>query len=396
MLVFNNPGSDNHYLDLLNTFILVHCKVKLANGNNLAAGGDCTVLPGDNFLHNLFSSVTLKIAGQDVEYEGNYPYRAMLANLLNYGDDAKKTHMLVSDGWFQDSAVCANFAYMADATVLARKRIISEGKTLAFYGKLQLSMFAQQRYLPPGMRFSLQLRRSESSFCLSATGNDPAGGAKVDITKCELYVRKVEANPALQKAHTDLMYVENTPIKYPINRIKTQFHVISAGVHSARINIEQNGQRPNKVIVGLVDHRAKSGNYTLNPFKFANYGLTSIELLSDGIPVGKRYEPEFAAGVYARPYMHLLLASGKGTSDSSCDISYQQCAANRCLYGFDNSGDLCEGGDGFHLVGNGTLSLSLAFAVATPHALGLLVNREKDDIITVDPQHNVTMVAGAM
>ena len=95
-LEFEIEGNGDQYLDLQNSLIQVKAKVRLANGDALDDDiANVTVVPGENFLHSLFSTLSVSINGHEVEYETNYPYRAYVETLVNYGSDAKK-----NPSWF--------------------------------------------------------------------------------------------------------------------------------------------------------------------------------------------------------------------------------------------------------------------------------------------------------
>jgi hypothetical protein len=189
-LEFEVPGSSLQYLDLSHTRLELTVEVRKADGTALdAAAANVPIYPGDNFFHYLFSSVTMKLNGQDVEYDSNYAYRAFIENLCNHGEGAKKTHMQATSGWFEDSALCCNAAEAKVADLTARKTLIMGSTPLSFYGKLRLSLFNQDRLIPPGIGFSLQLRRSDPAFCVMSADAAPADGCRVDITSSALYVR---------------------------------------------------------------------------------------------------------------------------------------------------------------------------------------------------------------
>jgi len=72
---FEIEGSEDHYLDLQNSLIQVKCKVKKANGDDLEdAAANVNVIPGEYFLHSLFSTMSTSLNGNEVEHEPNYPY----------------------------------------------------------------------------------------------------------------------------------------------------------------------------------------------------------------------------------------------------------------------------------------------------------------------------------
>ena len=394
IIEFDVPGSDDLYTDLNQTFLEVEVKIKLANGNNLPADALQLVVPGDNFMHSLFQTATVKIEGIDVEYEPNYPHRAYLENLLNYGKEAKETRLEVSSGWYEDAGQAKNFAQMG-AAVAERRAKSALSRTQSFYGKLRLSSFAQPRNLVPGVRWLLRLARTTPEICLMSTDNAPAGGAKVEITKCILWVRKVQANPALQQVQAEMIQ-SGAEVKIPIDRIRTTFYVTPIGIMSRRINLGNNTQRPNRLIVGLISHAAKSGQYTTNPFRFAHCNVNGIELQIDGLPVGKRYEPDFTNNVYGREYASLFANTGRMDSDSGNGITRASFADGHALYAFDNSGDLCGGDEGIHLVKNGSLTVYISFSEATTETLSLFVYQEFDDIIVINKERRVFMTSSVL
>lgn len=59
--------------------------------NNITAS---TVLPINDFANSLFRSVTVQLNGQSISVVDNsYPFRSFLETLLNFPNEAKKTHL---------------------------------------------------------------------------------------------------------------------------------------------------------------------------------------------------------------------------------------------------------------------------------------------------------------
>ena len=110
--------------------------------------------------------------------------------------------------------------------------------------------------------------------------SQPDGGARVLITNSVYHVRQVRANNALFNAQVERL-LQGATLKYPLNRIKTQIKAVAWGSVYKQIIIEQNTQRPNRVIVGLVKAAAATGDFKLNPFKFSRSNLSRIELQLD-------------------------------------------------------------------------------------------------------------------
>ena len=89
---FAISGATTEYLDLSNTYLHVRAKVTKPDGSNLDAGTD--VAPVNYWLHALFSQVDISLNDTLVtNSENTYPYRAYLEATLNYGREAKKSHL---------------------------------------------------------------------------------------------------------------------------------------------------------------------------------------------------------------------------------------------------------------------------------------------------------------
>ena len=109
-----------------------------------------------------------------------------------------------------------------------------------------------------------------------STGSQPDNEARALITNSVYHVRCVRANSGLFDAKVERM-LQGTTVKYPLNRIKTQAKAIERGTVYKQIIIEQNTQHSSRVIVELVKVAAVTGDFALNSFKFARYGLNCIE-----------------------------------------------------------------------------------------------------------------------
>lgn len=391
-LEFEIEGSADNYIDLQNLLISVQCKVKKADGTSLDNDyHNVKVLPVNNFLHTIFSVMSISINGQEVEYESNYPYRAYLEDLINMGTTAKKTHMGAAL-WIQDDTGVLDSASLTDDNkndIENRAKLISGGKTLDMVGRLHSSLFHQQRYLLPSCSLRIKLLRSDAAFCLLRTDHTDTLTYKVDIEKCDLLVRKVKIHPSVVASHNSLLSSKTT-MKYPINRVETQMFSISQGKQSERINVIINRQQPKRVLFALLDHESKNGHYNKNPFNFAHFNLSSVLLNIDGHPVpNKPIRLDYDEGIYTQAYLNLITVSGKGFSDEDNAITRSMFDKGFAIYAFDLTGDLCEGG-GTHLIKNSTITLELTFKRALDKTVSLVMYAELDDLLEIDNSRVVT------
>ena len=117
-------------------------------------------------------------------------------------------------------------------------------------------------------------------------------------------------------------------------------------------------------------------------------------MLFDGVPVAKRFEPNFADKVYARSFMSLFVTSGKANADESNGINYRNYIEGRTLFGFDLTGDFCD--DGAHLLSSGSMSIGLTFSAATTVTISAFVYQQKEELLQIDMNSDMIMTGGLM
>jgi len=86
-------GSSDEYIDLSQTYLYVEAQIT----KHEATKTDATDVPVNLFLHSLFSQVDVSLNDTLVTSSVNtYPYRCIFETLLNYGSDAKDSHLSAS------------------------------------------------------------------------------------------------------------------------------------------------------------------------------------------------------------------------------------------------------------------------------------------------------------
>ena len=95
-------SSGNSYLDLAKSYLYVKAKIVKPDGTNVA--DDEQVAAVNFLLHTLFSQIDVLLQQKQISSTGNnYPYKAIIDAYLNYGKDAKLSH-LQSALYFKDTA----------------------------------------------------------------------------------------------------------------------------------------------------------------------------------------------------------------------------------------------------------------------------------------------------
>ena len=184
------PGSIIHYLDLKDTSLGIHARVTNQNGEDLAEGAE--VAPVNNWLHSLFSDVSLTLNDSIVEGGSHlYPYKAYLTNLLLFGEVAKKCQ-LQSSGWAKDQA--GRMEHLQNTGYLTRRAWIAQSAVYEMEGPLLLDLCMQGKLLLNQVDVRVKLTRSNNTFHLFSMG-DNAVNAKVDIQTAYLKVKQVQVSP---------------------------------------------------------------------------------------------------------------------------------------------------------------------------------------------------------
>ena len=317
--------------------------------------------------------------------ENTYPYRAYIESTLNYGREAKTTH-LTSALYYQDTASQMN-SLNADNNAGFRERHARAvaGRDVDMIGRLHCDIFHQERYLLNGVDVKIRLIPSKSTFNLMAAAD---ANFKSIITHASMFVHKVRLNPAVTLSHAKAL--ERGTVKYPLKRVVVKTFSIPAGnVGAVQDNLFLS-QTPNRLVIGLVDSAAFNGENARNPFNFQTFGLSFFSLYLDGKQVpSKPLQPNFATGQYVRSFFNLMVSSGLANQDAGSNISRQDFAGGFALYSMDLTPSLIDDNQLFELVKSGALRMELKFVRALLRSVTVVVWAEMDSVLEIDRSRQV-------
>ncbi|ELT89957.1 hypothetical protein CAPTEDRAFT_198372 [Capitella teleta] len=387
---FSISGSGDDYVDVSQSWLYVAAKVTKADDTNLDA--TASIAPVNNWLHSLFSHIDLSLNDTLVTTSNNtYPYRAYIENLFTFGSDAKQSQltseMFYSDtvGKFDGTPSQANDGQNKGQD--ARCKYTAASRPVETIGRLHLDVFHQPKLLLNGVDMKIRLSRSKNSFNLQY---DPAAGDFItQISQASLYVRKVKVNPKIQMAH--IKALEKGRAKYPLRRIETKTFSVPAGNLQATQPYLFLGQRPKRLVIGLVDNDAFNGNAAKSPFNFKHYNMNYMAVYVDGTQVPtKPYNPDFDSnGRCMRSFLSLFHATGKLGLDAGNGIRRSDYVGNEyALHVLDLRPDLSDGNH-LELREEGTVGLEIHFATALPNTINVVVYSEFENLIEVDRNRRV-------
>jgi hypothetical protein len=383
---FRIISSTDEYTDLSQTFL--HLQVQIIdNTTNMVIDNNSKVAPANLLLHSMFNQVDVSLNDILVTSSVNtYAYRAMIETLLNYGEDAKRTH-LQGSLYYKDTPGQMELLE-TDHTNLSnigwiKRRLSSVGRTIDLYGRIHADIFYQNRYLLNNVEMKLRLSRNKSSFTLIGETDN----YKVVVKAATLYVRRVKINPDVVLAHAAVL--EHTSAKYPIRRIETKVVTFTAGIRNVTFDNISTGALPSRVVLAMVESSAYNGDIKKNPFNFQHFNVSKVAFLVEGEEQPyKALELDFSGHCYIRGYYSLFTGLDKAITDNGNFIEREEYPLGYTMFAFDLTGDLCSG-EHFNLVRNGNLRLSLTFKSDLKVAINCIVYMEYQNMIEINKNRQV-------
>lgn len=392
-------GEPDNYLDLAYTQLYIKLRVLKKNGGNLdreTRDGDENVIAGSKvgpvnlLLHSLFAQVDVSFNDRLISPSSNtYPYRGYLETLLSYGNEAKSTH-LEQALWIKDDAgkFSTTDPWDADANRGFKKRYdsISGSKTVELLGRVHADAFNLKKLLLNNVDVKLKFIRQSDAFALMSADIDPA--YKINIMEAALYVKRVHVAPTIQLAHNRAL--EKVNAKYHLTKTEVKVINIQEGNRTVTKDNIFLGELPKRVIIGMVDDAAMSGDFKKNPFEMKHNHLTYLSTSINGQQIPSQpLRPNFDKGEYARAYMSLFSANGNLYKDNGIDLTRNEYANGYTLFAFDLSPSVGE--DSLSLIRKGNFRVEMHFAVPLTTTVNLLLYAEFDDVFEINKDRQILL-----
>ncbi len=396
---FHVSSSDDEYLDLQQSFLHLSVSVRNADGSAIAAHTTTDAIPFEKvvfpinyFASTQFKNVEVLLSGTQISpSDVQYAYRAFLETTLTYGDSKKE--QLTSSLYYADKTN----PDLHDRTVAtddcvnpgARKRyVISQNSTtFDMVTRIHHCLFNQPKLLLSKTDLRLKFHRHDPKFSLMSASNNTS--YRIHIDKAILNVCHKRISASVRESH-ELALLKSTA-KYPVRTSEIKFFTKPAGSADLSEPNLHTGILPKRVVLGLVSSNAFNGSYSSTPFNFAAYDLSTIQLRRNGVALPfEQLEMNFGTDQISPGYMSLFQGLGRLFHDHNIDISREDYkTSGLALYAFDLSQD---GSDcNLSLIQEGKLSLHVKLRTALPRSVTIVVYMEKEGLIEVDKDRNVTI-----
>jgi hypothetical protein len=166
-LEFRIIGSAD-YIDLSHTQLFVTAKISNKDGSDLDASD--TVAPVNNFCSSLFEHLTLELNNRSITVPSNcYRYRSFIETLLNYGAEAKDTHLAA--GLFRHDE-SGKFDDVSSAGFKARKALVNKNGEIELSTYIHNEISNQEKFLPGFLNLTYKFHRGNDQFSLMKAATD--------------------------------------------------------------------------------------------------------------------------------------------------------------------------------------------------------------------------------
>lgn len=342
----------------------------------------------NNLLHSIFRNCTVHLNNKNVSQpDNNYHYRAYIETLLNYGNDARSTH-LESCGWATDINKINSLTEKENPGFDKRKKLFKDGKKVELFGKLHVDVFNQQKYLLNNVDLKVTLNLEKSEFYILEGGDK--NESHLRIHEANLYINHLTINNSILMAHHNVL--QNKNAIYPYKRVEIRTFTIHPGNHSLSLDNVILGQLPNFLIFGMVSNKAYTGDRKENPYNFQHFNLQRFNLVVNGVQhPAQPIEFNYSNGgiLSTRGYQTLFKGTGIHHFDKGHQITKELFDSGYFLLAFDLTPDHNNNSNCGNLINQGTIRIEGRFGKPIAEAITCLVYCEFDSIIEIDKSRNI-------
>lgn len=384
-LEFSIPPTGNEYIDLSHTKLRIKVKITTAKGEGLDPEKH-KVGPVNNFMHSLFANVQISLNNKSITSQsGNYAYRAMIENLLNYGSEAKETH-LTSSLFYKDTpgsmdAGDGNKGYL-------KRREFALGGVFEMESTIHSDIFNSNKYLLNGVQMLIKMYKAREEFPIMTTAGD-VEKYKIKIVDAVLIVRKLKMAPALLIAHAATMMKHTA--KYPITRCEVKNITIPKGIQNTTLENIVLGQCPQRVLIAFVKSASYNGDAGSNPFNFEHFNHRYLTVASDASVSVQPLKPDYIGGAYLSSYNTLFNATGINFSDTGSNISREDYPNGYNLSIFDLTPDISSHEHHYTQPSTGSLRIEVQFSRPIDQAVTAIIFLEFNNCIEIDRFRTVSI-----
>jgi hypothetical protein len=382
------------FLHLAKNYLFIEFRILRADGTNLQHGivadgnADPLIGPINLIGKTLIKQVKLMLNGTEIFDSGDkYAYRAYLETELNYGPDAKASHLQAA--MYNIDTPSNRIDHRDNIGLQSRAAHFENSVWVQVMSPIHCDLFSQNKYLINNVDLRLTLYRNSDAFCLMSPSAQAVNTYKIEIRTMKWFVKGVDVSRSVSLALERSMM--HTALKYPIRRVEMKTIHVGAGLRETPENAIFNGQIPRRLVIGCVGGNAYHGTLTTSPFNFQNYGIDEVSVAAGGLTFPtKPLVMDFENDHFVRAFLQLFEGLGISDDNKGNGVTRQRFKNGHCIFAFDLSPDEDDGSDHWDLVKEGSTSINIHFsAVAPAGGIEVIIYAEFDNLLTIDRTRNV-------
>ena len=383
------PG-DHDYMNLSCHYLYTKNRILDESGNKIET--DEIVFPINYFHATRFKNIEILINNKSVTSSDNlYSYRAYLEALLNYDKQATIEQLGLglyskdTNNFDENGAPLAteNIPDGTNKGAYVRYQRTKKSNVFECIGRLHCEIFNQPKLILNDCSFTVRLHLNDQKFYLMS-GSDKRYTVVID--SAILFINHTKVSDSVREAHELALMKANA--KYPVRQIQMKYFTRSAG----RTDLsEQNlvtGTLPRKLIFGLVETGAFTGQLSKNPFNFFHFNVEAVVLRvnSQTVPY-ENFNLDFEKNLFCQGYISLLHGTHRLYRDKGMYLTADEYSNGNTLYAFDLTPD--QSNSHFNLIREGTISLEIKLKKAHEESITIITYLEFDNVIEISKDRNV-------
>lgn len=379
-------GHGDAYFDL--SSIMLRFKIQITKDDGTLYVTTDTNQPGfvNNILHSMIQQVNVSLNGKNISTpDNNYAYRAYIESLLNFGNDAGKTHLEMC-GWIDDSKASNNLENLDGLKLRVEKT--KNSKILEVVGKIHADMLNQPLLLLNNIDIRISLSIHKPEFYILCADTDKS---IVKILSASMTMNHVTVNPNVMIAHHKILEKNNAV--YPYKKVEVKSFTVSPKGNIISLENVVLGQIPTRLVFGMIDTDAFVGKKSKNPFNFKHNKMSSFALFVNGTQIpSEPIEMDFNTNnITARAYSTLFQANGILHANEGNLITLDQFTHGHTLLAFDLTADSAGNDSCKSLIDQGTVRIEVRFEAALTNTITCIVFLEYDSLLEIDKNRNVIL-----
>lgn len=397
--VFESPYefrvfSDNQWLDLSKTYLYLQVQIEKRDGNGWIplAATDTNVAPIQTLGQSFIRQLKVNVNGTEV-YDSStlYPYICYMKNELGLSPVVKST-WLSAAGYYADTVL----DNAGSPGFQARNNLMGQSEIVEFVSRLDFDLANQNQFLLNNLDILFTVYKQDDRFLLQTLRANDNNVYRLKVHNIRLYVKTVDVQHSMNVAVLNAL--EKTSAKYPLRKTEIRSCFLTVGrtefVHNLFTNVV-----PRRLIIGMVNNHAYTGDYTRDPFRFEPFDLREIVVNASGmnypmVPYMMNWDGASPPVQFVRAYIDMLDGCEQAPNTTN-GITLEQYIAGWTFFVVTLTSSL-EDSDGFELVRNGTTTVSLKFNRPIPNpGVSLICLGEFDQLLSID-RNRVVVTDGSV